>query len=198
MAEPVAFASPEQLAARLGRDVWLPGLELTRVQELLLDASAHLRGVIGWQVYPPASVAFRIPRDGRRVVPLPGEPVTEISSVTSGDVALPVGSYELIDGAIEFVNAVPAGRVVVNYTVGYPAAPRELTSWTCVLASQALSALEELGALGGGGVSSIAIDDFRKSWADGGDGAGFALPSRVEEKLRERYGAGGAFVTGER
>lgn len=198
MAEPVAFASPEQLAARLGRAVWPIGLELDRVQELLLDASAHLRGIIGWQVYPPATVAFRMQRTGQRVVPLPGEPVTSITSVTSAGTDLPAASYELVDGAVEFLHSYPSAPLIVNYTVGYPAAPRELASWTCVLASQALSALEELGALGGGGVSSVAIDDFRKSWADGGDGAGFALPARVEEKLRERYGAGGAFVTGAR
>lgn len=188
-----AFATPEQLAARLGRAVWPPAsVELVRVQELLGDASAHLRSVIGWQVSPPANVTTRVPY-GTTSLRLPGAPVTAVVSVVLDGVAVPASSYTLEEG---YLDGVPSGAVV-TYTVGYATAPRDLVSWTCVLVSQALSALEDLGALGGGGVSSIAIDDFRKAWAEGGDGAGFVLPARVEDKLRAAYGSGGAFVTGE-
>lgn len=192
-----AFATPDQLAARLGRAVWPVGsVELAQVQALLDDATAHLRELIGWQVSPAVAVSTFLRGSGTHL-PLPGAPVTAISAVTSDGVTLPSSSYALEDGSLRWRSG-SRPEVTVTYTVGYASPPPDLVSWTCVLASQALSAVAELGALGGGGVSSIAIDDFRKSWAEGGDRAGFALPARVEEKLRMRYGAGGAFVTGER
>lgn len=192
-----AFATPEELAVRLGRAVWAAGsVELAQVQTLLADATAHLREIIGWQVSPPVAVTTVIRGSGTHL-PLHGKPVTAITAVTADGVTLASSSYELEDGSLRWRSG-GRSEVTVTYTVGYSAPPPDLVSWTCVLASQALSAVGELGALGAGGVSSIAIDDFRKSWADGGDGAGFVLPARVEEKLRERYGAGGAFVSGER
>lgn len=196
MAAAAPFATPEDLAARLGRAVWAPGsVERSQVQVLLADATAHLREVIGWQVSPAVTVTTRVPAGGDNVVRLPGVPVTAVTSITSGGVTIAASTYELVDGAVEFTSGRPIGATI-TYTVGYTAPPPDLVSWTCVLASQALSAVADLGALGGGGVSTVAIDDFRKSWADGGDGAGFVLPARVEEKLRVRYGAGGVHVSG--
>jgi hypothetical protein len=195
VAEAPAFATAADLAARLGRAVWDDPLELARVEELLSDATAHLRAAVGWQVSPPATVTTRVSAGGDSVFRLPGAPVTAVTGITSGGTTLSPTIYELVDGAVEFTSGRPIGATV-TYTVGYATPPRDLVSWTCVLASQALSALEELGALGGGGVSSIAIDDFRKAWADGGDGAGFVLPGRVEDKLRRQYGGGGAHVSG--
>ena len=194
MAEAPAFATAADLARRLGQELWTDGLELGRVDELLLDASDHLRGIVGWQVWPPTNVTERVPSTIASGLALPGAPVTAVTSVVLHGTTLPSSAYELHDGLLGFGGAWPSGAVV-TYTVGYAEPPRELVKWTCVLTSQALSALEELGALGGGGVSSVAIDDFRKAWADGGDGAGFSLPARVEEKLRARFGTS-VYVTG--
>lgn len=188
-----AFATPTQLATRLGRALWTAPTELAQVQTLLDDATAHLRGIIGWQVSPPAAVKTTV-RPNQDSSPLPGFPVTGVTAVTSNGVALALSTYLLEDGSLRWVSGWPL-VAEVTYTIGFTSPPPELVSWTCVLASQALTAVSELGALGGGGVSSVSIDDFRKSWADGGDSVGFALPVRVEEQLRQRYGVS-TYVTG--
>lgn len=189
-----AFATPQDLATRLGVTLWT-GTELAQVQALLEDASDHLRSIIGWQVYPAAEVTETLWDFCGQILDLPGSPVTEVSAVTVDAVAVDPSAYTLVNGRIRRTAGSWFGDVVVTYTVGYATAPADLASWTCVLASQALSTLQDLQALGGTGVSSIAIDDFRKSWADGGDAAGFSLPERNEDRLRRQYG-GGVYVTG--
>lgn len=187
-----AFAPPVDLADRLGRVFTTK--ELTQVSLLLGDASTHLRSVIGWQVYPPVEVTVKSRQYGYEWLSLPGHPVIGVTSVTVDGVA--VTDHELFDGAL-LRPAGWAGTVQVTYRVGYAAPPAQLATWSCVLASQALSMIEEVGTLGSGGVSSVAVDDYRKAWANGGEDNGYSLPRRVEEALRHEF-ATGAHVTGTR
>lgn len=192
MPEAAPFADPAGLAKRLGVDVWT-GAELDQVTELLADASDHLRSIIGWQVWPPVQVTTRVPTGALSPVALAGAPVTAVESVTRDGADLPSSAYELADGSVAFYGTALAGSTI-TYTVGYPTLPRELVRWTCVLASQALSVLGDLGALGTGNLASLAVGEVRKAWHS--DGSSGGLPERVQEQLRARYGAGGAAVTG--
>lgn len=167
--------------------------EESTVTAMLEDASAHLRDVIGQQVFPSSQASFtvRLGR-GRSSVTLPQQPVRSVDKVLVNGAEIEVDS----DDVAVYVGC-GARKVTVTFTFGYDEPPAELATWACVLASQALSMVEEMGTLGGGGVSSISIDDYRKAWANGGDQTGYSLPRRVEELLQQRYGTA-AYVTSER
>lgn len=192
----VAFAAPSDLETRLGEpfDTSL----IDQVQQLLEDASAHLRSIIGQDVFPPATVSFDMwAMPGDRDVPLPLAPVVSITSVT---INATVVQASLIDGRLLLaqpvvppITALFCDPVAVSIVavVGVPTVPVELVSWCCVLASQALTAITELGALGSGEVTSLAIDDYRKGYGVG-NGV-FSVPDKVADRLRSRYG-GGSYV----
>lgn len=189
-----AFADSTRLGTELKRV--FDAASLDAVELMLEDASAHLRGIIGFQVWPQDQVQFTVPLHIRldRRIKLPLQPVVSVDQVSIEGQVLDVaddGVYVYLDWPSLRGLIFPCGRpplCTVKFTAGYADPPAELVTWTCVLASQALSAVEELKMLGGGGVSSIGIDDYRKSWANGAEGVGFSIPERIEEQLRERYG----------
>lgn len=190
------FASAADLATRL-KVAAFTGTALEQVNALLEDASAHLRDIIGWQVYPPATVTQQIRTDGTAALPLLGGPIVEVTDVSVDGVALADG-FVLMDGRLRrgtgYSDAYGwVGTIDVNYTVGYEVPPPNLVAWTCVLASQALSTSNDLGALGSGEVSSLQLGpDYRIAWTQG-EGAA-TLPQRVEDLLRTCYGSG-VYVT---
>lgn len=164
---------------------------------LLDDASAHLRSVIGDAVWPSRTVSIDLYQPQGDV--WLQVPVSTVRSITSliVDGAI-VANPRLVDGALYVVG--PAD-VSLTLVAGLDEPPAELVSWTCVLAAEAFSAMQELGMLGTGMVASVALDDFRKSYhpqQQGGGAGPFALPRRVEEMLRSRYGRGGVTVVGTR
>lgn len=186
----VAFATAADLADRLGQDV-PTGTTLLQWESLLADATAHLRGIIGWQVYPQAEVTQRFLYPTGTRLPLPGLLASlPVPTVTIGGSAST--DWSVIDGALYRAHGW-YGDVEVTYTVGYADPPADLVSWCCVLASQMLASVTDLGSLASGDVSSVSIDDFRKAWASGGESNGVSLPGRVEDALRARYGVA-AFV----
>lgn len=188
-----AFATKADLAARLKRAVpTVASLEESQWDEALDDASAFLRSVIGWQVYPQAEVSAVLFGGGGRWLPLPGGAVA-VTSVT-GDGA--PSSWSLIDGALYGDSGGWFGKVTVAYTVGLEVAPEDLKAFTCVVASQVLAITADLGSLSATGVASVAIDDYRKAWSQG-ESAGLDLPARVMDQLRAAYGSG-ALTTGSR
>jgi hypothetical protein len=46
-----------------------------------------------------------------------------------------------------------------------------------------------------GGLSSVALDDFKLAWADGGEGSGMTLTKHAEAAVRRQFGQGGITVT---
>lgn len=175
----VAFATVEDVEARLGRS--FDESQTAQVQVLLDDASAYLRGIIGAQVYPPATVTFTGHPSGGRL-DLPAQPVTSVTSVERE--GQPV-EYSRRPG---FLVVCGDGPVDVTFSYGYAVAPDDLKRVCCVLVAQTLTTLTAGLGLGVGGVSSVAVDDFKIAWADGGAGAGMTVPENVAASLRDQFG----------
>ena len=174
-----AFATHADLAKKLNRTFSEP--EKLWITELLEDASTYLReDVIGSQVFPQATATFTA-WPSLREVPLPAQPVIGVMSVTAG--TTPV-QYEERDGTLRVDTD---EKVTVTFTYGYATAPEGLKRWACVLVSQALIPAELKLGLSVGGLSSIALDDFKVAFADGGDQTGIQLSERNIESIRNQY-----------
>jgi len=159
-------------------------------QVILDDAAAHLQGITGPIAVPAeqSSVSIFIGR-GVQWVRVPMRPLVSIDSVTLDGTAV---DYRRVDDSIRVCGP---GELVIKATHGYGEVPTELVSWTCVIASQVLGMLKELGTLGAGEVSSIGIDDYRKAFKQLADRGAFAVPQAAADSLAARYG-GGVATTG--
>ena len=176
-----AFATVTDLEPLLGRD--FTAEEQAQVEALLEAASSFLRGVIGQDVYPVTTSTYTAyPSGGRE--DLPQWPVVSVDAVTRDSVDV---SYLYRPGFIMVDSDDP---VDITFTWGLAVVPPELVRLTCVLAAQTLGAIETTGMLSAGGLSSVAIDDFKASFADGGAGAGMALTPQVEKSIRSQFGRG--------
>ena len=85
-------------------------------------------------------------------------------------------------------------QVSIEFTYGYAVAPEGLRRWACVLVSQALVPLELNLGLTVGGLSSVALDDFKAAFADGGASTGLSMSSHTRTYLEEKYGRTGWVV----
>jgi hypothetical protein len=197
----VPFAEVSDL---ISRGMVIPDGQAGTVDQLLRDATAHLRSLVGWVAPVTQSTVTLWASDGPQWLDIPLVPLISVDSVTvqavpswpsTSGAAVPV-SVEQFDQAIRVCG--PA-KVTVTATHGFAQVPEDLRSWACVMASQAFGVVQELGTLGAGGVESIAIDDFRKTYRSGGSAGAdpFALPQSVIDRLQEQYGRG-AYVTGGR
>lgn len=180
-----AFATYTDLETRLQRTFTVG--ERTWITALLEDASAYLRGVIGYDIYPQTEVTYTDYPDGTRV-DLPQVPIVTITAVERDAVEV---DYDYRPGYIIVDNDLP---VDITFTYGYEVAPPELVRLTCVLVSQALITLEQDLGLTAGGLSSVALDDFKLAWADAGASSGMVLPPIQEAAVRRQFGKGDAVV----
>jgi hypothetical protein len=179
-----AFATVDELAARLNRTFTTE--EETWVTTLLEDASTYLReDVIGLQVFPQETVTFDAWMDGDDTVVLPQQPVISVATVVQDAVEL---EFTHRDGVLHIEDADPESPVTVTFTFGYALAPDGLKRWTCLLVSQALVPLELNLGLSVGGLSSVALDDFKVAFADGGEATGMSLSDRNVALIRRQYG----------
>ncbi|RFA14561.1 hypothetical protein B7R21_06340 [Subtercola boreus] len=184
-----AFATAVELGTRLKRT--FSSDETEWVTSLLEDASTYLReDIIGAQVFPQATVTFTVWPEPEGIV-LPQQPVQAVVSVSrdGSDV-----DYVYRDGRVLIASPLP---VDITFTYGYAEAPEGLKRWTMVLVSQTLISLELNLGLTVGGLSSVALDDFKASFADAGDSTGITLSDRNIELIRSQYGTG-VWVTGSR
>lgn len=176
-----AFATVSDLAGRLNR-TFSPEEEAW-ITLLLEDASTYLReDVIGLQVYPQSTSTFSAWPDGSGEILLPQQPVVSVDAVEQASVAI---EYAHRDGVVFVDTCEP---VDITFTYGYELAPEGLKRWTCVLVSQALVPLELNLGLTVGGLSSVALDDFKAAFADGGEGTGMSLSDRNIALIRRQYG----------
>jgi hypothetical protein len=186
-----AFATYVELGTRLKR-TFNSGDESAWITSLLEDASTYLReDVLGLQVFPQTTSTFTAWPDGGRV-DIPQQPLISINSVVRDGVALVLDvDYTRRDSTIHLSSDKP---VTINFTYGYAVAPESLKRWTMVLVSQALIPLEQQLGLTAGGLSSIAIDDFKAAWANAGEESGITLTDRNIKLLREQFGVRGSRV----
>lgn len=177
----VAFATSSDLGARMKRT--FTGAEATWVDGLLADATAYLQREIGQLVHPKETVTFTDwPSAGW--VELPQWPVVSVDAVERGGVAVP---FEDRPGRVRVASD---EKVDVTFTFGYEDCPRDLVALCCSLVSQQLLLVEAGLGLSIGGLSSVALDDFKIAFADGGDGTGLTLPKPTLAGLRQAYGRG--------
>ena len=185
-----AFATYTELGLRLNRT--FTTAEQAWVTSLLGDASTYLRDdVLGQQVYPQTTSTFTAYPDGGQV-DLPQSPVISIDLVERAGVVLVAGAdFTRRNNTIYLPNDDP---VDITFTYGYLVAPDSLKRWAIVLVSQALIPLEAGLGLTVGGLSSIALDDFRAAFADAGELSGITLSDRNIKLLRESFGVRGSAV----
>jgi len=178
-----AFATYADLQTLLNRT--FTSDEQPWINALLASASTYLReDVIGQTVYPQTTSTYTdYPTAGR--VDLPQFPVVSIGSVQRDAAEIDYvyrPGYILVDGD---------DPVDITYTWGYAIVPDRLKELACVLVSAALLTLEAKVGLTAGGLSSVALDDFKLAWADAGAQSGMTLPEIQKADLRRRYGRGG-------
>lgn len=180
-----AFATVEQLGNLLGRD--FPAEEVSHVEYLLESASSHLRSVIGQLVFPETVSTYTgYPDAGRE--DLPQWPVVSVDTVTRNGAPIP---FRYRPGYITVAGSAP---IEVTFTWGLKEAPKELSRLACVLAGQALTTLELGLGVTAGGLSSIALDEFKAAFADGGAATGMVLTPHAEAGIRSQFGRGGMTV----
>lgn len=187
-----AFATYVELGLRLNR-TFTVGAESDWITSLLEDASTYLRDdVLGLQVFPQTTSTFTAWPDGGRV-DMPQAPLISIDSVVRDGVALVLGdSYTRRDNTIMVGN--DDKPLDITFTYGYALAPESLKRWCMVLVSQVLIPLEQQLGLNAGGLSSVAIDDFKAAWANAGEESGITLSDRNIKLLREQFGVRGSTV----
>ena len=187
-----AFATYEDLEARLNRVFSVDEQEW--ITTLLEDASTYLReDVIGLQVYPQTTATFTAWASNGEVV-LPQQPVASVGSVTQGGEDV---EFTHRDGVLYLEDIDCDLPVSVTFTFGYLLPPDGLRRWACVLVSQTLTTLELNLGLSVGGLSSVALDDFRAAFADGGEQTGMSLSDRNVNLLRRQFNPG-VYVGGSR
>lgn len=198
-----AFATYSDLEDRLNRT--FTTYERTWITTLLEDASTYLRDdVLGLQVFPQSSSTVVLWPEGGRV-DIPNPPLISVDAVERDGAAVEYVQKEStlwVPIAYEDGSARLGGRVekpvTVTFTYGYAGAPESLKRWACVLVSQALLPLEQNLGLTVGGLSSVAIDDFKVAFADAGELSGITLSDRNVALLREQFGARQGYVVSTR
>lgn len=187
-----AFATYEQLGTALNR-TFTEGAESGWITSLLEDASTYLReDVIGQQVYPQTTASFLAWPEGSGAIVLPQAPVIAVTGVTLEGAPI---DFEWRD---DRVTVATDKQVEVTFTYGYATPPEGLKRWACVLVSQALQLLENQLGLSVGGLSSLAIDDFRLAFANAGEETGMTLSDRNIALIRRQYSTGDVHVTDSR
>lgn len=177
----MVFAKADDLGTRMKRE--FSDEEAAWLDELLADATAYLQREIGQMVAPRQTVTFSDwPSAGW--VDLPQWPVVSVDAVTRD--GRPV-RFEERPGRIRVGDD---EKLDVTFTFGRSSVPRDLVSLTCALVSQQIVLIEANLGLSVGGLSSVALDDFKIAFADGGEGTGLTLPKITIDGLRQAYGRG--------
>jgi hypothetical protein len=174
-----AFATSDDLAVRLNRT--FTSAEEEWVTALLEDAADYMRGVMLSQVYPATQSTYTAYPVGGRV-DLPQNFVQSVDAVERDGEAV---EYTRRQDSV-LVDCDEA--VEVTFTYGLAAAPRDLIAMNCTLVSQMMQTVTLGLGLSGAGLSSVAIDDFRAGFADGGAGTGMSLTPHATNYLVSKYG----------
>lgn len=181
-----AFATYDDLALRMKRVFTVAEQEW--VTTLLEDAASFLRGCIGRAVvYPVTTSTFTAYPSGGRI-DLPQPFVVSVDSVTRDED--PVSFLRREDT----LYVVTDDACDVEFTYGLAEPPNDLLALNCALVSGTITLVESDLGLQVGGLSSVALDDFKVAFADGGAGTGLTLPEPQLRYLRDAYGSTGWVV----
>lgn len=177
------FATADDVATAMKRT--FTNDEKSWVETLLDQSAGYLRDVIGQQVYPSVTATYvAYPVNGRVI--LPQSYVQEVVSVKDAD-----GNdvpYERFEDTLENIHGYKS--VEVTFTYGANEAPKSLVGVNVAMVSSAVTLVENDLGVNLGGLSSIALDDFKVAFADGGDKTGhMTLPELTQQNLRAAYGA---------
>jgi hypothetical protein len=174
-----AFATSDQLAVAMKRT--FTDDEAAWVTLLLVQAAGIMRGLMHSQVYPSQQSTYRVyPVAGR--VNLPQGFIRSIDSVQRESVDV---RWERFEDAI-----LVRGNWPLDVTIswGLDEAPDDLVSINCALVSGSMMTVEAGIGLTAGGLSSIALDDFKAAWADGGASSGMTPSAFTISYLQNTYG----------
>lgn len=190
-----AFATYTDLGVRMQR-TFTAG-EQPWITALLEDAAGLMRGVMRQQVYPVVEAEYTAYPVGCRVA-LPQAFIRTIDTVVQDGTTLTLSedgsdtdSYTRFEDALHFPNNYP---VTITVTYGLDAAPQDLIAINCVIVSSAILTIEAGTGLTAGGLSSVAIDDFKAAWADAGEQSGLTIPPLTADYLTKQYGVTGWVV----
>lgn len=148
---------------------------------LLEDAADYMRGVIGSQVFPTRQVTYDTYVSGGWVT-LPQSHVKSVDAVVRD--GSPV-SYTRIQDSLRFDCD---GPVTITFSFGLASAPGDLVAINCALVSQMMLTVEAGLGLTAGGLSSVALDDFKAAWADAGAQSGLSMTDSTRRYLIDNYG----------
>lgn len=169
---------------------------------LIESASAEVIDAAGSPILSTRSVVD-LPALRARILRLPGLPVTEVHMVSIA--GTPVADWQRINTGLYRASGWSEGRleiVTVDYTHGLPALPADIKDIVCrMVISGLLNASEGADgfALDNGRLSSVAIDDYKESYATGDTVDAItemSLPQRTRDRLAKRFGNYGAKVVG--
>lgn len=187
------LAKPADIVARLGRP--LAANEATRVDALLLDASASVRNYTRQQISESESTERLTVRNGK--VLLPQRPATAVSAVLSpagGDMAFAWQGADvlLVAGSLTdswswqfepFANGFDRATADVTYTHGYPdgSVPDDIVGVVCSIVMRAVGR-EPLDA----GVTSESIQGYSYALGVVGAAGAFGLLN-AERDILDAY-----------
>jgi len=184
-----AFATAAQLATAMQRTFTTE--EQTWVTSLLEQAAGIMRGVMHSQVYPSSQSTYRAYPVGRRVA-LPQGFIQSIDAVELAGVTLVEDTdYTRFEDTIILGCNDP---VDITVTSGLDTAPDDLVGINCALVSGPIMTVEAGIGLNAGGLSSVALDDFKAAWADGGAESGMNPTPFTIAYLQSAYGTTGWVV----
>lgn len=166
------------------------------VQSVLVAASDAVRDAAGVAISRTTST-ITIGGTTSRSLLLPGGPVVSVETVlVDGD---PVTDWRLVDGQLwrscRWSSRSEPSSVTITYTHGYDPVPADIVQLVCTLTAAGLAAVKD-GVGGRRGVTSVAIDDYRESYATGDDEIldPMELPQRTRDALRSRFSGNPAVV----
>jgi hypothetical protein len=174
-----AFATYQNLATRMKRTFTTE--EQAWVTSLLEDAADLMRGVMRNRVYPSTTSTYIAYPVGGRVA-LPQSFIRTVDAVARDGVAVTFTRYQdtvLVDSD---------EAVDITFTYGLATAPGDLLGINCAMVSGAMLTVEAGLGLTAGGLSSVALDDFKAAWADAGAASGMALTTATQTYLEDHYG----------
>lgn len=164
---------------------------------LLAAASAAVREAAGHPIAATTSTVTLVAQDWCEL-DLPAGPVTTVASVTVASV--PVTGWTKIGDTLYmptgWTQCLPV-EVVVTYTHGLPVVPADIVDLVCGMVSIAASRGDN-GGYGEARQTSVRLGDYSESFSPPPAGADspspFAIPDRVRESLRARFGTNAAMV----
>ena len=161
-------------------------------ETMLSVASSLVRSAAGSPIAERESEVSVWALDASCWLPLPGQPVTSVSSVTVDGSA--VTSYKLADGALwrrcHWSDGYEPTEVVVTMTHGYPEVPDWIVQLVCDLAILGIKTASE-GAIDPR-VAVEEIDDYKVTFSATGQvlASALELPAATRLALSSRFGGG--------